>query len=103
VRYTERGTIGFTVRRDPDGAVAFAVADTGIGIAPEHLERIFEPFWQVDQSHARRRGGTGLGLAVSRRLALALGGDIAVTSAPDAGSTFTLVLPASGAGGAPAT
>jgi signal transduction histidine kinase len=99
VRYTERGTITFTLTPGAAhgadaGTVRFAVADTGIGIAVRHHERIFEPFWQVDQSHARRHGGTGLGLAVSRRIARALGGDVRVESAPGVGSTFTLTLPA---------
>jgi signal transduction histidine kinase len=96
VRYTERGAITFAVSPRDDGAVEFVVADTGIGIAAEHRARIFEPFWQVDQSHVRRRGGTGLGLAVSRRLAHALGGEIHVDSALGVGSTFTLVVPAAG-------
>ena len=73
--------------------VAFRVSDTGIGIPPAHLERVFEPFWQVEQAASRRVGGTGLGLSVTRRLARLLGGDVSVESAPGEGSTFTLRLP----------
>jgi len=71
-----------------------AVTDTGIGIEPEHLETIFEPFVQLDASHTRSRGGSGLGLAISRRFARLMGGEISVTSRVGQGTTFTLWLPA---------
>lgn len=74
--------------------IAISIADPGIGIAAENLDKIFEPFWQVEQRSTRRVGGTGLGLSVSRSLARLLGGDVVVESEPDKGSTFTLTLPA---------
>ena len=97
-KFTEEGTIRLELGTLPDG-VALRVADSGIGIAPEHLERIFEPFWQVDQGITRRVGGTGLGLAVSRRLARLLGGELTVASTLGLGSIFTLTLPVSGSDG----
>jgi signal transduction histidine kinase len=69
------------------------VGDTGPGIPPEYLDRIFEPFTQVDASHTRVKGGTGLGLPVSRRLARLLGGELEVESALGQGSRFTVSLP----------
>jgi signal transduction histidine kinase len=78
-------TIGDTLR--------ITVRDTGIGIAPEHLTRIFEPFWQVQQDKSRMVGGSGLGLTVSRQLVTLLGGDLFVASEVGLGTTFTISLP----------
>ncbi len=75
-----------------EGWTALEVEDTGIGIAPEHLERVFDPFTQVDESHTREVGGTGLGLAISRRFARLMDGELAARSEPGTGSVFTLRL-----------
>ena len=92
VKFTDVGSVTVGARLDGDDVV-LRVQDTGIGIPDTHLEQVFEPFWQVEQSASRRVGGTGLGLSVSRRLARLLGGDLTVTSAPGEGSTFFVKLP----------
>jgi len=92
VKFTEEGTITVTARRR-DGEIAIAVADTGIGIPAEALERIFEEFHQVDNSTTRQYSGTGLGLSISRHFARLLGGDITVQSTIGVGSTFTVIIP----------
>lgn len=93
VKFTDRGEISLRARLNGDAA-EFSVADTGIGIADENLQRIFDPFWQVEQSSTRRAGGTGLGLSVSRGLARLLGGEIRAESKLGEGSTFIVTLPA---------
>jgi signal transduction histidine kinase len=93
IKFTDEGSVTVSAEEDRDGTVAFRVKDTGIGIAPEYQDRIFESFWQVQQTMTRRVGGAGLGLNVARQLARLLGGDVTVESIPGAGSTFTLRLP----------
>jgi PAS domain S-box-containing protein len=92
VKFTAGGSVTVSARHQ-DGAVALAVADTGIGIPADKLELIFEEFRQVDSSVVRNYGGTGLGLSISRRLARLLGGDLTVQSTVGVGSTFTVTLP----------
>ncbi len=94
VKFTPaEGHIAVTVERD-GAMVAVRVTDTGIGIPPDRLESIFEPFVQVSAGRARPSEGVGLGLAISRDLARGMGGDLTAESVLDAGSTFTLRLPA---------
>jgi len=93
-KFTERGTVTLTVVPNEDGAtIAFSVRDTGIGMTPEQLGRLFEEFSQAEAGTYRHFGGTGLGLALSRRLARILGGDVTVESAFGGGSTFTFTVP----------
>jgi signal transduction histidine kinase len=92
IKFTDSGEIVIRSRVEGD-RVLVSVADTGIGVAAENLERIFDPFWQVEQRSTRKVGGTGLGLSVSRTLARLIGGDISVESELGKGSTFTLTLP----------
>jgi CheY-like chemotaxis protein len=93
VKFTpEGGTVTLDSSID-EGYIEISVIDTGIGIAPENLDRLFVSFEQEDRSITRRYGGTGLGLAISKRLAELLGGTITVTSEVEKGSTFTLRLP----------
>ena len=93
LKYTERGEVRVRVEPAADGTIAFHVSDTGIGIDPADQERIFEEFTQLENPLQHRAKGTGLGLALSRRLARLLGGSLAVESMPGAGSTFTLRIP----------
>jgi signal transduction histidine kinase len=92
VKFTDRGRIILSGDQRGDQLV-ITVEDTGIGISSDNFERIFEPFWQVEQKATRRAGGTGLGLTVTRRLAMLLGGDVTVKSTPGEGTTFTICLP----------
>jgi len=93
VKFTDRGDVTYVVRgeRLAEDRVRFdfAVTDSGAGISPEDLARLFQPFTQVDGSSTRRFGGTGLGLTIARRMANIMNGDISVTSTVGAGSTFT--------------
>ena len=98
-KFTEAGRITLRVRREAEAGrawVSFAVADTGIGMTPEQLGRLFQRFTQADETTTRRFGGTGLGLALSRAFAQLLGGDVSVESAEGEGTCFTLRLPAHG-------
>ncbi len=95
-KFTSDGRVTFRVRAEARGGrdgVAFVVEDTGIGMSEEGRRRLFGEFVQVDDSSARKYEGTGLGLALSRRFAVMLGGDIGVESVEGEGSTFTLWLP----------
>ena len=93
VKFTEVGAVSLTVSATPEGDVAFRVQDTGIGIATDQQDKIFDAFHQADGTTSRRFGGTGLGLSITRDLTRLLGGSVAVSSAPNEGSVFTLVLP----------
>jgi PAS domain S-box-containing protein len=92
IKFTKQGAITVSAGRNEDNLM-LAVADTGIGIPEDDLERIFEEFQQVDTSTTRKHGGTGLGLSISRHLAHLLNGEISVESTVGVGSTFTLVIP----------
>lgn len=98
-KFTEYGTITVTIDSELRGGVdwiSFQVADTGIGMEPDQMRKVFEAFSQADASTTRKFGGTGLGLAISRRFCEMLGGEINVESLPGEGTTFTVLLPASG-------
>lgn len=89
----DQGRVTVNLRHGENGAIEIAVADTGIGIAPEDIPRLFQPFVQLDASHARRYGGIGIGLPLVRRLSEACGGSVNVESEPGKGSVFTLRFP----------
>ncbi len=93
LKYTDAGEVRVTTTREPDDAVCFAVRDTGVGIRPEDLERVFDEFVQVEGAHQRRVKGTGLGLPLSRKLAGLLGGTVSLASHPGRGSEFSLRVP----------
>jgi PAS domain S-box-containing protein len=105
-KFTDHGTITLTADRERNGTgdewLVFTIADTGIGMTPEQMGRLFEAFTQADASTARRYGGTGLGLAITRRFCQMMGGDVVVASEPGKGSTFTVRLPAALDAAAPA-
>ena len=95
-KFTERGTITVDARQGQETGrdwIIIAVADTGIGMTPEQVGKLFQEFSQADASTTRKYGGTGLGLAISRRFCQMMGGDITVQSEPGRGSIFTIRLP----------
>jgi len=95
-KFTERGTITVDARQGQENGrdwVTIAVTDTGIGMTPEQMDKLFREFSQADASTTRKYGGTGLGLAISKRFCQMMNGDITVESEPDRGSTFTIRLP----------
>lgn len=94
LKFTTDGSVRVSAQVVTGDRITFAVADTGIGIAPQHLDSIFEDFVQVDAPIQRTLRGTGLGLSLSRRLARLLGGDVSVTSVVGQGSTFSVTIPA---------
>jgi signal transduction histidine kinase/ActR/RegA family two-component response regulator len=106
IKFTERGGVAIDIGLiepddDPDGhTIAITVADTGIGISPAALDRIFTPFAQAEKSTTRRYGGTGLGLTITRLLCELMGGDLSATSIPGRGSVFTARIRAGKAGSA---
>ena len=94
-KFTKEGVVVLKAERryaDQNEQIVFEVADTGIGIAPDKLDQIFEPFMQADASTTRKYGGSGLGLAITRKLMRLLGGDVTVKSKPG-GSTFRIEVP----------
>ena len=94
-KFTEHGTITVDARQGQDGRdwVTIAVVDTGIGMTPEQVGKLFQEFSQASSTTASKYGGTGLGLVISRRFCQMMGGDIMVESQPGRGSTFTIRLP----------
>ncbi|MEZ5504955.1 MAG: MHYT domain-containing protein [Gammaproteobacteria bacterium] len=93
IKFTEQGKVDIQVQADGPGRVLFSICDTGIGIAPERLEAIFDPFTQADASMSRRFGGTGLGTTISKQLVELMGGWIRARSEPGQGSCFEFSLP----------
>ena len=93
LKFTETGSVCLRVSRGARNRLAFAVQDSGIGIAAEQQRLIFEPFHQADGTTSRKYGGTGLGLSISRELTRLLGGELQLVSEPGRGSTFTVLVP----------
>jgi hypothetical protein len=95
-KFTQQGKVSLEVARQTgpaDDWLVFTISDTGIGMTPEQMSRLFQDFTQADPDTARKYGGTGLGLALSRRLCRMMGGDITVTSEAGRGSSFLVRLP----------
>jgi signal transduction histidine kinase len=92
IKFTDEGQVQLACLVS-NGTLEVSIADTGVGIAAEHIDYVFEPFWQAEQTATRKTGGTGLGLSVTRKLARLLGGDVTVASRIGSGTTFLLTLP----------
>jgi signal transduction histidine kinase/CheY-like chemotaxis protein len=95
-KFTQNGTVKLAARavlRGTTPFASFAISDTGIGMTPEQMEKLFQPFTQADGSTTKRFGGTGLGLAITKHFCEMLGGDVSLQSEPGKGSTFTILLP----------
>src|SRR5262249_58222557 len=96
IKFTDHGGVRVRAGTLPLGVgstrATLAVTDTGLGLGAEQLARLFQPFAQADSSTTRQFGGTGLGLSIVRRLAQAMGGDVAIASAPGGGCTFSVTL-----------
>ncbi len=93
-KFTEGGVITLEAGRENGDSIGFSVTDTGIGMTPEQMDKLFEAFSQAEASTTSKYGGTGLGLAITRRFCHMMGGDVQVESSPGKGSTFTIRLPA---------
>jgi signal transduction histidine kinase len=96
-KFTRHGTVTLAVTRQAEAGgewLTFCVSDTGIGMTPAHMVRLFQAFSQAEASTARQFGGTGLGLAITRQFCQLMGGDVTVESALGQGATFTIQLPA---------
>ena len=104
VKFTDQGAVTLTMRRidNSEDKLAFEIADTGIGMTPEQLSRLYQPFVQADSSTTRRYGGTGLGLAITRRCIDIMGGTISARSAPGSGTTFIFTIDTGDLAGVPA-
>ena len=95
-KFTERGTISINAHEQQENGrdwITISVADTGVGMTPEQMSKLFREFSQASSTTASKYGGTGLGLAISKRFCQMMGGDITVASEPGRGSTFTIRLP----------
>jgi len=93
LKFTESGGVTLRVSREQPAQVRIDVCDTGIGIAEEHIPRLFERFYVVDKSRSRKLGGTGLGLSIVKHIVQSHGGSVSVDSAVGRGTTFTVRLP----------
>ncbi len=93
IKFTDRGSIKLSLSQMSDSIVKFELVDTGLGIPQAYLDRVFDPFVQVENQSTKAKSGTGLGLFIVKKLVLMMKGEISVTSEPNKGSTFTLILP----------